>query len=292
MPLVSDGAIGYPNHDRETAGLELWIKSGGRGIDTAFDYYNQRQVGWAVGNITCSPPACIGIPRQQIFLTSKIPCVGSADAAVSYIRQDLELLDQSYVDLMLIHFPGKPGETAEWGFGCNSTDPVVMKQQRQATYAGLERALELNLTRSIGVSNFGSSQLAEILETAKVVPAVNQCPMHVGGHDDDTIAFCKHHGISYMAYSPLGGADLGGKSVLSYPELSQIALRHSTAARAWSTAQVALQWILQQGIPVVTSTDNERFVSADLYLEMPGVPRLLLAQDEMELLGNITRLPP
>ena len=97
------------------------------------------------------------------------------------------------------------------------------------------------MTRSIGVSNFNSVQLAEVMATASVPIAANQCSMHIGGHDDDTIAFCKAHAIQYQAYSPLGGDDLGGKSILSYPEVVQVAQAHNI-----TTAQVALRWVLQQ----------------------------------------------
>ena len=95
-------------------------------------------------------------------------------------------------------------------------------------------ALAANLTRSIGISNFNTEQIKEILATAVTPPAVNQCSMHVGGHDDETIAFCQKHGILYEAYSPLGGGDLGGKSVMSYPAIKAIAAAHKV-----SSAQVA-----------------------------------------------------
>ena len=94
-------------------------------------------------------------------------------------------------------------------------------------------------------SNFNASQLAELLAVTTVPPAVNQCEFAIGDHDDDTIAFCKKHNITYEAYSPLGGLShidvLGDKDVLA------IAKSHAV-----SPAQVALRWVVQQEVPFVT----------------------------------------
>jgi diketogulonate reductase-like aldo/keto reductase len=72
----------------------------------------------------------------------------------------------------------------------------------------------------------------------------------VGNLDNATIAFSKQHGITYQAYSPLGGKDIGGISVLDYPQLKVIAANHPGK----STAQVALRWLVQAGHPFVTAT--------------------------------------
>ena len=123
---------------------------------------------------------------------------------------------------------------------------------RQATWYGLELALEQGLTRAIGVSNFKKTHLQEILRrsdgVAATKPAVNQCSMHIGGHDDETIAFCKEQRITYEAYSPLGGADLGGVSVLAYPEVKSMARTYGVPA-----ASIALRWLVQAGHPVVST---------------------------------------
>ena len=136
MPWLSNGAIGFPGHTFEQAGLEAWLEAGGRGVDTAQCYENQAQVGYALGNTS--------VPRSEIFLTSKIPCVGTAALAMEFIRSDLAQLGQSQVDLMLIHAPGGAKSNSGCSGVCNSA------AERQATWKGLEQALVLNLTRAIG----------------------------------------------------------------------------------------------------------------------------------------------
>ena len=41
----------------------------------------------------------------------------------------------------------------------------------------------MNLTRSIGLSNFNQQQIAALLAVATIRPTVNQCDLSVGGQD-------------------------------------------------------------------------------------------------------------
>ncbi len=269
MPWISNGAVGYPSNATETAAELLWLENGGRGLDTAWSYNNQAQVGAAIGHTT--------VKRSEIFLTTKIPCLGTAELALERVRTDQAQLcdggastwckDQPFADLVLIHEPGG---------GCKS--PAM----QQSTWKGLEMAVAQNLTRSIGVSNFGVKDLEAILATAHLPPAVNQCSMHIGRHDDLTIEFCKSHNIQYEAYSPLGGPDLGGQSVMAYPQVISIAKAHEV-----SGAQVALRWVLQQDIAVVTATGNKEFILEDL-----AVTNFTLTAAEMKTLSAVAGKPP
>ena len=165
--------------------------------------------------------------------------------------------------------------------GCGG--PCSSAAERQATYKALEQALAQNLTRAIGVSNFKTEQIKEILATATTPPALNQCSMHIGGHDDDTIQFCKVQGITYEAYSPLGGDDLGGRSVLTYPAVKSIAEAHSV-----SSAQVALRWVVQQGCTLATATGNPDYMAEDL----ATLSSFSLTEAEMAILSAVHGLPP
>jgi diketogulonate reductase-like aldo/keto reductase len=203
--------------------------------------------------------------------------MGTAELALERIKTDYSQLcdngasmwckSQPFADLILIHEPGA---------GCKDA------AMQQATWKGLESAVAQNLTRSIGVSNFVVKDLEAILATAKIPPAANQCSMHIGRHDDATISFCKAHKIQYQAYSPLGGPDLGGKSVMTYPAVKSIAKAHNV-----SSAQIALRWVLQQDVAVVTATGNKQYMAEDL-----AVTGFALTEDEMKTLSAISGQPP
>ena len=98
--------------------------------------------------------------------------------ATKMVQQDLEQLQLDQVDLILLHNP-------------------TTKADNAAQWAKLEQALAQNLTRAIGISDFSKKQVEDLLETAKVLPALHQAEMSVGHHDDDNIAFCAAHNITY-----------------------------------------------------------------------------------------------
>jgi len=235
MPAVN---CGHPDdNSTETQDAELWIARGGRGIDTAFDYMNQDQVARAIKDS--------GVSREKLFITTKIsPVLCTKEAAFNAVKKDLEQLELESVDLILHHFP------------CGHFTGISNEKGNVAVWEGLEEALKQGMTRSIGVSNYGVDDLQHILDLGGTVPAINQCSMSIGNHDDATIEFCKSKNITYEAYSPLRHVDLTNDT------LTSIADRHHA-----STAQIALKWIAQQGIVIATSPGNRKdFVDADLNL--------------------------
>ena len=216
-------------------------------MDTAWSYdhggygLSQRQMGLAIKNFT----AATRTPRSAIFVTTKIPCGSSGGAVRDLIQYDLDQLMLPFVDLILIHTPGT----------CKTPGDL------QTTWQGMQAAQKAKLTRAIGLSNFGADQITAILSNpaTTIRPAVNQCLLHVGHHDDQTINFCTQHGIAYQAYSALGHPNGGGKAVYDLPLVLSIAKAHNVTG-----AQVGLRWLVQQGHPFVTASGVTAYDSEDL----------------------------
>jgi hypothetical protein len=167
MPAVSEGACYFPQREApaETAAIEAWFRAGGRGVDTAWNYNNQRVVGWALGNASADV-------RASLFVTTKIPCVASAAAAMQYIRSDLEQLGVSSVDMVLIHSPGYGRPPQGQPAGCWGHSPCCSSAaQLQDTWRGMEAALAANLTRCPMIPSFAASP-----RRSPVFPCV-RCPM-------------------------------------------------------------------------------------------------------------------
>lgn len=61
--------------------------------------------------------------------------------------------------------------------------------------------------RDIGVSNYLKRHLEDLLAHSKVKPSINQFEIHPLLWEDDTIEFCREHGIAIEAYSPLARSD-------------------------------------------------------------------------------------
>merc|ERR1712113_889994 len=92
------------------------------------------------------------------------------------------------------------------------------------------------------------------------------------GSDLATLHRCQSLGITYSAYSPLGG--LSGIDVLSNPDVVAVA-----KACNKSTAEVALRWVVQQGVVAVTASDKASHDKSDL-----DIFSFSLTEDEMQRL--------
>ena len=266
MPVVSNGDLHQPN---ETTSYDNWFKGGGRGIDTAWSYFNQEAVGRALNKQSF-------VPRKDIFLTTKIECMGSVESTIAAGELDLQKLNTSYIDLLLIHAPYQA-----WGEPySNCSKGPAGAAARRATWRGMEALVKAGKVRAIGVSNYNTEELKEL--EGMTPPAVNQIGICVGFEDNATIAYSKAKGIVTQAYSPLGGTPWGGSSILKNKLIQSIAKDHGK-----SSAQVALRWIIQQGLIFATATDNPKHIEEDL-----DVFDWELSEHEMAVLNSVRSGPP
>eukprot|EP00041_Stephanoeca_diplocostata_P004242 m.42060 g.42060 ORF g.42060 m.42060 type:complete len:258 (+) comp14997_c0_seq2:334-1107(+) len=190
--------------------------------------------------ITSKIPGC-GVPTQGI--PSRLHCYTDSMKAFG---EDLQLLNTTYIDLVLIHFPPLGG--------CTSDNCPLMQEQ----WAVLEEVYKSKQARAIGVSNYCQECLECILKNATVTPAVNQVMHHVGmGPDPLKIRdFCAQHGIVVEAYSPLGS---GSKELISGNLTTDIGKKYNK-----SSPEVAIKWIVQQGLPLATKASNPEYLREDI----------------------------
>lgn len=225
MPVMSIGDGGQEKSQSSVI-TKTWLDLGGRGIDTATMYGNQKTVAASI--------AAAGVSRKDVFITTKVP--GCSNTA-SYVEGNLRDLGTDYIDLMLIHFP--------WGDSCSKAWSVLEDYHANGTL------------KAIGVSNFARKNLDSIMKNAKVTPAVNQIQLNVLEHDADTIAASQAYNITLEAYSPLGrsghSGDIPGNKVIQ-----GIASSHNV-----STYQVALKWILQHGHVLTFQSSSKAHQESD-----------------------------
>lgn len=258
LPMVSLGT-GSGQHADVAAATALWLRVGGRAIDTAHDYRDEPAVAAGIARSALSP--------SDLFITTKISC-GTYDAAAEQVDDNLRQLGVASVDLTLIHF------NKCWGSkGASLAE----------TWRALEDARAAGKSKAIGVSNFAAADLVALKRGARYwPPAVNQMSTSVGYHDDATMKYCDGEGITYMAYSPLCGGSNGSScshgSVMTRPQVVAIARAHGV-----SPAQVALKWLVQQGRPLATAVAREEYAREDLDLWSWGN----LTADEMATLARI-----
>ena len=135
IPAVGLGVYQAAHGDEAYEACLNALRMGYRHIDTAQIYRNEASVGKAIKDS--------GIPRENIFVTTKFWAGGGHGRtnAVDALKGSLALLMLSYVDLYLMHSPGKAGAG------------------RAESWAGMEDSVKQGLARSIGVSNYGVEHL-------------------------------------------------------------------------------------------------------------------------------------
>mmetsp|Transcript_66374 Transcript_66374/g.130779 ORF Transcript_66374/g.130779 Transcript_66374/m.130779 type:complete len:324 (-) Transcript_66374:163-1134(-) len=235
FPLIGMGTWLY-NETVAEAAVALAFKVGYRHIDTAVAYDNHKGVGAAI--------AASGLAREEIFVTTKLPGELNASATEDALRSSLVDLRLDYVDMMLIHWPGGSPE------------------ERKMQWLALESFAKAGKARAIGVSHYCRHHLEEVFSYSTLPVALNQNQYHVGMGGDTQPrlhdkAFDEAHGVLYMSYSTLcGPCDPPHNMELITGELvSSIGAAHNKTG-----AQVALRWVVQQGIPVIPKSRHSKYL--------------------------------
>jgi 2,5-diketo-D-gluconate reductase A len=237
--------------------VEDALEVGYRHIDTATGYNNETEVGAAI--------RASGIPREQIFLTTKLrnDHQKARDVEGAFARS-LDMLGVDYLDLYLIHWP-MPAN----GFFVD-------------TWRTFETFFADGRARSIGVSNFLIPHLEQLIAETEIVPAVNQVELHPIFQQRELREFQAKHGIRTEAWGPLGQ----GK----YDLFGLAPIQDAAAAHGVQPAQVVLRWHLQTGnIVIPKSNSRERMAqNFDLFgFELTGAEMAAIdALDENRRVGG------
>lgn len=251
MPVLSLGTADYTEREVERA-IILAAQAGFRGVDAAFNYYNQAGVGRALQKLN----------RSTIFLVTKTtPCfhpqapphynISNHEECRKQTRRDVDTnfkqLGVEYIDLLLLHGAN------HYGSGVCDEPSCALNAVQWSVY---EEFLQQGKVRAIGVSNYCQSCLQCLMADSQVIPAVNQIKFHVGMTSDpeSLLSFCKQHDIVPMAYSPLSGA-------LDDPLVKQIAQKYHK-----TSGQVALKWIVTKNTVLTTKSNDSAHLAQDLDL--------------------------
>lgn len=227
-------AIGFGTWPLDDAQVEdavgTALEVGYRHIDTAVKYGNEVGVGRAI--------AASGIPRDEIFVTTKLDGVFQGDdRALAGLAGSLERLGLEYVDLLLIHWP------------------IPSRGEFVSTWKTFERLQREGHTHSIGVSNFKPAHLDTLLAETDVVPAVNQIQLSPYITKIAAREYGATHGIVTESWSPLGA----GTDLLASPVLAGIAAAHGR-----TVGQIVLRWHLQLGLVAIPKSATPSRIAENL----------------------------
>lgn len=220
MPMAGIGTFLLSPDEAEAAVLSA-LKDGYRLIDTANAYVNEKAVGRAMKKS--------GVAREEIFLETKLwPSFYQQEDAV---EKTLERLGTDYIDLLLIHQP--------------AGDYV-------AGYRLMEKAYKEGKVKAIGLSNFDSEQIREILSLCEVKPAVLQTEVHPYAQEGELKEFLAQEKMVIQAWYPLGHGDV---ALLQEPVFAKLGEKYGK-----TPAQVILRWHVQEGNIVIPGSKNPEHI--------------------------------
>lgn len=229
MPQLGYGVFQVAPQEAERCVLDA-LSVGYRMIDTAQAYQNEEGVGAAIKKS--------GVAREDIFLVDKIwfSNYQGQDPARS-IDDSLHKLGTDYIDLMLLHQP----------YG-----------DRYNAYRALENALKAGKVRAIGVSNFYPDHLIDLCHFMDVIPTINQVETHVFCQQIEAHKYMKELDVRLMSWGPLAE---GKNNLFTNETLVAIGNKHGKTA-----AQVALRYLLQQGIIIIPKSVRKERMEQNLQL--------------------------
>ncbi len=220
IPQFGLGVYMVPAGEETETAVRTALDLGYRHIDTAHAYQNERSVGKAVRES--------GVPRDEAWITSKLwPSECGEGKTAEAIDKMLDRLGTDYIDLLLLH-------------------------QQFGDYLGarrdMERAVAAGKVRSIGLSNFESDRLEEVLDAATIKPSVMQVECHPCYQQGELKKRLASYGTVLEAWYPLGHGDAG---LLAERLFTKLGEKYDK-----SPAQVILRWHIQEGTIVFPKTTN------------------------------------
>ncbi len=219
MPWLGFGVFKMQDGQEVEKAVKYALDIGYRSIDTASIYGNEIGTGKAIKKS--------GIPRQEIFLTTKVWNEDQRKKrTLDAFEDSLDRLGTDYVDLYLVHWP--------------------VADYYLETWKAMEEIYQSGRAKAIGVSNFLVNHLEDILNECEVVPAANQMEFHPHLVQPELLEFCKSNKIQMEAWSPL----MQGQ-IVSVPTVQEIAKKYQK-----TTAQIVLRWNLQHEVVTIPKSSK------------------------------------
>jgi methylglyoxal/glyoxal reductase len=229
MPRLGLGVFKVKEGEEVVQSVKTAIAAGYLAIDTAALYANEEGVGQAIRES--------GVPREKLFITTKVWNSDQGyDTTLKAFEESRRKLGLDVIDLYLVHWP--------------------VKGKYKETWRALETLYKDGKVRAIGVSNFQTHHLDDLLEGSEVVPAVNQIELHPRLTQEKVRAYCAERNIHVTAWSPLMQGNL------DVPLLQELASRYDK-----SPAQIVIRWDLQHNLITIPKSVKEHRIreNADVF---------------------------
>lgn len=225
MPILGFGVFQITDLDECERSVYDALQTGYRLIDTAAAYLNEQAVGKAIKRSDA--------PREEIFVTTKLWVQDTGyDKTKQAFERSLQRLQLDYLDLYLIHQP----------FG-----------DVYGSWRAMEELCQEGRIRAIGVSNFPSDRIMDLIVHNETVPAVNQIEVHPFYQQVETQKFLQENNVQIGSW---GSFAEGKNNIFTNELLLSLAEKNKK-----TVAQVILRWLIQRNVVVIPkSVRKERIV--------------------------------
>lgn len=248
------------------------IKAGYRHFDCAADYGNEAEVG--AGLALAMRQGLV--TRDELWITSKLwNTFHHPDHVALACQKSLDDLGLDYLDLYMVHFPIAlefvPFEDRyppEWIFNPDATTPAMRRAPvpLHTTWMAMEGLVTSDKVRNIGVCNYNSGLLHDLMSYAKIQPFMLQIEAHPYLTQDKLVHLAEDYGVGVTAFSPL--------AALSYVEinmatkqdsiLTETVVRDIAKSNDKTAAQIILRWGIQRGTSIIPKSSNPKRMRENL----------------------------
>lgn len=268
--VILNGGVEMPIAGLGTAFLPLdqlpeviWTayEVGYRKFDTAWSYGNESVLGKAIHDAD--------IKRDSIFITSKIHAKELyffADRRFYFPKKSLKraidahlkLINQDYIDLLLIHWPFRQ-YLELWEELCEIHER------------------DKSRIRAVGVSSWLPAHMQNAIDKIGVIPSVNQFEINPYLTNEDLVLECKKMNVHPESYSSFGSQN--SSKILNDTTILKISEKYNK-----STSQVILRWLVQRGISVVPRSTSRKHLIENL-----NIFDFQLTEDELKEITGLNR---
>ncbi|KAG9235729.1 NADP-dependent oxidoreductase domain-containing protein [Amylocarpus encephaloides] len=267
MPLVG---FGLWKVDQLTTADTVYaaIQIGYRLFDGAYDYANEKEAGEGIQRAIKDGL----VKREDIFVTTKLwNNYHKKEYVAEMGKSQNETWGLGYIDLYLIHFPValeyiEPSKLQYPGWWMDEAHEkvTIVKVSMIETWRAMEKLVDEGIVRSIGVSNFSTQLLYDVISYARHPISSLQIEHHPYLTQPQLIAMAQEEGIVITGYSTFGPQSFlelppafkeRAKDVtmlFDHEVIKNIASKYNKEA-----GQVLLRWATQRNIAVIPKSNNK-----------------------------------